>query len=254
MWLAALGVAARFMGRVGAGDHARLDDLFRTHGVDAVLVSDPDLPTGRLFSRVDNVGERSFFTDRGANLTLVPGDLSEGLLDGIGLVHLSGYTFFEPGTRQAARELMRRAKAVDIPVSVDPASAGFLKEAGAATFLGWCAGAALIFPNEEEAAFLAGTDDPEQQCRQLGLHFDTVVIKRSARGAILGGRSGISARAPARPVDAIDTTGAGDAFYAGFISALMEGKDPGGCLESGNAAGTRAASKLGAQPDWGGRF
>jgi len=248
MWLAASGVPARFVGRVAAEDLERVSHNFARQGVEPVLIGDPDLPTGRLVSLVEGGGERSFFTDRGANLALTPADLPDTIFDGIGLVHLSGYTFFETGTRAVALELIRRAKTADIPFSIDPASVGFLKDVGAATFLNWIDGAAVFFPNAEEAGFLTGTVDLEAQCRALGERFGVVMIKRGADGAVAGGKSGISASAPAVALEVVDTTGAGDAFFAGFIAALTAGGDLQQCLEGGNAAGALAAGQFGAQP------
>ena len=57
---------------------------------------------------------------------------------------------------------MRRAG--DKPISVDPASAEFLREVGADNFFAWTKGATILFPNEEEAAVLAGSSDLETQC------------------------------------------------------------------------------------------
>lgn len=248
MWLASRGVKVRFVGRVAAEDRERIALNFIRQGVEPVLTGDPDLPTGRLVSLVEDGGERSFFTDRGANLALTPADLPDTILDGIGLVHLSGYTFFETGTRTVALELIRQAKAAKIPFSIDPASVGFLKEVGVADFLNWIEGAALFFPNAEEAGFLTGMNDLEAQCRALADRFGTVVVKLGADGAVAGDKSGISASAPAATLEVVDTTGAGDAFFAGFIAELIAGGGLQKCLEEGNAAGASAAGQFGAQP------
>ena len=111
---------------------------------------------------------------------------------------------------------MRRAG--DKPISVDPASAEFLREVGADKFLAWTRGAAILFPNEEEAAILAGSDDPETQCARLAALYPLVVIKRGAAGAEAaeGARRW---RVNAPKIEAIDTTGAGDAFVAAFLAA-----------------------------------
>ncbi len=248
MWLARLGVPVSFVARVGADDLPRYEKLFEQRGVTPLLRGDPVRGTGRLVTLLDDDGERSFFSDRGANLGLDAGDLSPQVLTGIGLVHISGYSFFAPGPRAAMRELMALAGAAGIPVSVDPASTGFLASAGASEFLGWTRGAAMLFPNHEEAAFLAGTDDPAMQMKMLGAHYDFVVMKRGAMGAIAGGREGIVVSAAALEIKAVDSTGAGDAFLAGFVAARREGADMQACLIAGNAAGAKAASRLGGQP------
>ena len=110
---------------------------------------------------------------------------------------------------------MRRAG--DKPISVDPASAEFLREVGADEFLAWTRGASILFPNAEEAAILAGSDDPETQCARLAARYPLVVVKRGAAGAeaAQGARRW---RVNAPKIEAIDTTGAGDAFVAAFLA------------------------------------
>src|SRR5690606_2747027 len=176
-------------------------------------------PSGVLVTIVDPDGERSFLTDRGANLHLSPDDLPPGLLDDIGMVMVSGYSFFAPGPRAAVQGLFAAARARGIAIAVDPASVSFLLEVGAETFLGWTSGADAIFANESEAEALTGLTDCAAQMRALGRHFQTVLIKRGGLGAALGGREGIRVDLPAPAVVAVDTTGAGDAFAAGFIAA-----------------------------------
>lgn len=248
VWLGTFGAPVRFLARVGAADLASYEGLFTQYGVRPTLVGDDDLQTGRLVTLVDSDGERSFFTDRAANTRLSVADIPSDIFDDIGLVHLSGYAFFEPGPRAVALHLMATARKKDIPVSIDPASTGFLAEVGVAQFLEWTHGAAFLFPNRAEAALLSGTDDVAQQMRFLGEHYRVVVIKQGADGATIGGRDGIVKHVPAPQIDAVDTSGAGDAFFAGFIAALRENAAVKNCLERGNAAGAKAALRLGGQP------
>ena len=107
------------------------------------------------------------------------------LITGAAHIHLSGYSFFAPGPRAAMLDLMRRAGAK--AVSVDPASAEFLRAAGPENFLEWTQGASILFPNAEEAAILAGSDDPETQCARLAALYPLVVVKRGASGAEAAG-------------------------------------------------------------------
>ncbi len=247
-WLSRLGTKARFAGRVGASDvEACVAELAR-FGVDARLGADPELPTGMLVTLVAEDGERSFLTDRGANARLGAADLPDSLLDGVGLVHVSGYALFEPGPRAAVLRLMDRARAAAIPVTVDPSSTAFLREAGAEAFLGWTSGAAICFPNAEEAALLAGGDALDAQLVALARHYPLVVIKRGAEGAAAAASDGTRVRVSAPPIQPVDTTGAGDAFLAGFLAARMRGLELRGCLEAGIEAGGQAARILGGRP------
>ena len=141
---------------------------------------------------------------------------------------------------------MRRAG--DKPISVDPASAEFLREVGADNFLAWTQGAAILFPNAEEAAILAGSDDPETQCARLAAHYPLVVVKRGAAGAEAaeGARRW---RVKAPKIKAIDTTGAGDAFVAAFLAARLSGADIQPALERAAAAGAAASAIVGGTAD-----
>ena len=182
VWLARFGISVDFVGRVGAADHAAETELLRRAGVEPHLAADPSLETGRLIAIVDPSGERSFLTDRGANDALEAADIPDALIDRADHIHISGYSFFAPSPREAVLRVMRRAAR---PVSVDPGSAEFLREVGAANFLDWTAGAAMLFPNSEEAAVLAGTDDAEAQgerlCRALSARRD-----QARRGGLRG--------------------------------------------------------------------
>jgi sugar/nucleoside kinase (ribokinase family) len=248
VWLGAMGADVHFAARVGAGDKAQLEGYFRGLGVEPMLAGDESVPSGVLVTIVDPDGERSFLTDRGANLNLCAEDLPETLLDEVGLVMVSGYSFFAEGPRGAVQDLFARAKRRGIAIAVDPASVGFLLEVGAAQFVQWTAGADWIFANESEAEALTGLVGYEEQARALGVHYGNVVIKRGAQGATLGGRDGVRISLPAKRVPVVDSTGAGDAFAAGFLAAHLRGEDEGSALAQAIGAGARAVQVLGGQP------
>jgi sugar/nucleoside kinase (ribokinase family) len=244
-WLAAFGAKVDFVARVGLADVEGETARLKAIGVAPRLVGDPRHETGRLVSLIGANGERSFLTDRGANEALEAGDIPDALIEGAALIHLSGYSFFAPSPRAAVLDAMRRAK--DKPISVDPASAEFLREFGAGAFLSLTQGASILFPNAEEAAILAGSDDPETQCARLAARYPLVVVKRGAAGAeaAQGARRW---RVPAPKIEAIDTTGAGDAFVAAFLSQRLSGADIEPALERSAAAGAAASTVVGGRP------
>lgn len=248
VWLGAAGVDVTFAARVGLADKAAHEAHFRLCGVTPMLAGDAGLGSGVLVTIVDPGGERSFLTDRGANLNLSPEDLPDSLLDGMGLVLVSGYSFFAPGPRAAVQSLLNRARQRGIPIAIDPASIGFLDEVGPRNFLAWVGEADWLFANESEAEMLAGLVGLEQQMRLLGTQFGTVVIKRAQSGAALGGRDGVAVSRAAPVVRVVDSTGAGDAFAAGFIAGLVSGHALEDCLERGIANGARAVQFVGGQP------
>jgi len=248
VWLGVLGADVTFAGRVGIADIERWDAYFTARGVRPALTADAEQPSGMLVTIVDADGERSFLTDRGANLNLSRADLPDALLDGMAVLAVSGYSLFAPRPRAAVTDLMARAGARDITIAVDPASVGFIEEVGASTFLGWAAGAGLILANADEARALTGLAGTAAQMRALGAHFATVVIKCGAQGAVLGDAGGIRLELPAPNVAVVDSTGAGDAFAAGFLKAFCEGAGEAAALQAGIAAGARAVGSIGGQP------
>jgi sugar/nucleoside kinase (ribokinase family) len=248
VWLAAMGVDTHFAARVGATDAARLSRHFEGQGVAAHLSGDETNPTGTLICLVDPDGERSFLTDRGANAHLGETDLPFELLDGMDRLHISGYALFEPRPRSAVMALAARARARQIPVSIDPASTGFLATAGHDNFLLWAGDAEIIFPNADEAELLTGQTDPGRQIAALLDIFPRVVLKRGREGAIYAARDGDTFALPAEAVEVVDTTGAGDAFLAGFLAAELRGETQAFAMAAAIAAGARAVTRLGAQP------
>ena len=245
VWMARYGLDVAFVARVGAADFERESARLRAAGVEPHLASDAELESGRLIALVDPTGERSFLTDRGANDALRPEDIPDALIVGCDHVHLSGYAFFAPSPRAAAMSVLRRA--AGRPVSVDPASAEFLREAGPARFLADIAGAAMLFPNAEEAGVLTGLDDPDGQGEALAARFPLAVIKRGAAGCDAR-RDGRVWRIAAPPARAIDTTGAGDAFLAAFLAAHLRGAGMDAALADAVAAGSAATEFVGGRP------
>jgi sugar/nucleoside kinase (ribokinase family) len=248
VWLASFGADVRLLARVGADDRPALEARFRAAGVTPLLIGDPVHASGVLVTIVDPDGERSFLTDRGANLFLDPADLPPGLLEDTQFLVISGYSFYAEGPRGVALVLVAEAKRRGISLVIDPASEGFLREAGVANFIGWTAGAAILFANYDEAFALSGVPDIEEQTRLLGAHYQRVVIKRGALGASLGDAGGIRMSVGAPQIEVVDSTGAGDAFAGAFLACLLRGADEQTCLSAGIEAGTRAASQLGGQP------
>jgi sugar/nucleoside kinase (ribokinase family) len=244
-WLASFGVQVDFVGRVGLSDVEAESGRLRLAGVTPHLAGDPERRSGRLVALIDASGERSFFTDRGANEALTAADIPDDLIAGAAHIHLSGYSFFAPSSCAAALDVMRRAGAT--PVSIDPASAEFLREVGPQQFLDWTKGAVILVPNEDEAAVLTGSDDPETQCARLAATYPLVVVKRGA-GGCQAAAAARRWRIAAPKVEAVDATGAGDAFVAAFLGARLRGAKIEAALKRAVTAGAEAATRTGGRP------
>jgi sugar/nucleoside kinase (ribokinase family) len=220
-WMAHLGAQVSFAGRVGARDVGYHRRELAGFGVDAHLAEDDQVGTGTIVIMVAPDGERTMFTDRGANLRLRRSDLPPGLLDGAAVLHLTGYTFFDPALLEVALWLLGQARSRGMAVTIDPASAAFLARLEPGAFLRWTEGAAVCFPNRDEAAVLAGEADPATMAARLTRHYGLVLLKLGAGGCLLAVPGEAPVRIPAYPVQARDSTGAGDAFCGAFMSRWL---------------------------------
>ena len=248
-WLARQGVPTSYVGRVGDDPLGR-ESVVALHGcgVTTYVSHDHERTTGTCVVLVEPGGERSMLPDSGANTTLTPADLPREPFRPGAHLHLSGYTLLNEGCREAALAAIAMAREVGMTVSVDPSSAAPLRSVGAARFLAWTRGVDLLLANRDEAAVLAGTADPHAAAQQLGEDFGEVVVKLGADGA-LWHRGFIGASAPAeRGVEVVDTTGAGDAFAAGFLASWLLHPEPETALAAGNRLAARAVSVVGARP------
>jgi len=249
VWFGSMGTRVSFVARVGAKDKPHLEAYFKGFHVDPVLIADAEKVSGMLVTIIDPDGERSFLTDRGANLDLSYSDMPVWLLDDTRLVVVSGYSLFAENPRGAVQWMAGEARRRGIPVALDAASVGFIKEVGTQNFLDWTNGFSTLFANADEAAALSGSAVLEEQFKRLTPNYGRVVIKLGAAGAVVGNAEGLRLSLPAPKVDVVDTTGAGDAFAAGFLSAELRGEALEAALAAGIKAGSAAVTQIGGQPD-----
>ena len=135
--LAAAGVPTLLVARGGvdAAGEAALAER-REGGVELEIAIDAQRPTGTCVVIVEPGGERTMLPDRGANAALEPADLPIDEFSEGKHLHLSGYTLLDPGSRSAGLVALEHARAAEMSISVDPASAAPLQALGAHAFLG----------------------------------------------------------------------------------------------------------------------
>nr|WP_202449925.1 PfkB family carbohydrate kinase [Streptomyces sp. SID4917] len=238
----------RLLARVGADAHDWHAERLRRAGVRAHLVIDDKAPTATVICLVDASAERTLLTDSGATLRLSPVDWSPSLLDGIGRLHLSGYLFFTEVSRRLAAFVMAAALEREIPVSVDPASAGFIEELGADRFLAAMEGVETLLPNVDEARLLTGLTDPADAAAELSRRVPVAVVTLGGDGALVAEAGAVRARVPPVPARAVDSTGAGDAFTGAFLAARLTGADLVRAAAAGCRAGAQAVATVGGRP------
>jgi sugar/nucleoside kinase (ribokinase family) len=223
-WVAALGGRSRLIA-------ARADDIAAAliasdltgRGVE---VAGPVVGghTGVVVSLSDGGSRRSMLTDRGVGPLLTAAAVEPALLDGCSWLHLPSYSLTSEPVRGAAIAAVAAARDRSVRLSVDLSSTAAITGFGRAAFADLLASIApdLIFGNRAETDLIG--ELPAAQ----------VITKLGAEGVIVAGR-----HYPARSTEPADSTGAGDAFAAGYLV---------GGVELGLAAAARAVATMGAMP------
>ncbi|MDQ3401966.1 MAG: sugar kinase [Actinomycetota bacterium] len=244
-WLAHLGGDPMLVARVG-DDTAGTEVLaeLTASGVRCAFAVDPVAPTCRVVVLVEESGQRTMLSDRGANAWLRGDDLDPALLSSARHLHLSGYVLLDESSRQAGLDVLAAARTAGISTSVDPQAAPMIHDRVA--FLDAVHGVDLLLPNMDELAALTGSTDPES-ARALLDDVGVVAVTDGAAGAYWVTRDVIE-HVPAPEVDVVDSTGAGDAFDAGLLIAWLAGATPREALTGGVTAGSAAVRRVGARP------
>jgi len=241
-----LGVPTTFLGTLGNDPWGvTLEADLKTFGVDTRLVFRVTGTTGTCVAVVAPNGEKRFFSFRGVNETIPPPLPVEAEWDTVGCLHLSGYSFQSGDSRATALELVDQASRHGIIVSLDPSFLFAQQLRSNPTNL--LESVDYFFPNREEAFLISGQADPTLSARwMLDRGVKTVVIKLDREGCLLvsdGVEQFINLK---QPGSVTDTTGAGDAFFGGFLAGLLGGFSLPNCCKVGAAAAIHIISRLGA--------
>ena len=230
VWLASLSVETELIARVSNKDKERLESYFKSVKVTPSLQTDQSLETGKIVVLVEG-NQRTFFTDRAANLKL-----EQQKLPATDLLYVSGYSVLSLGKDQT-QALIKEAKHSGALVAVDPGSTSFIEGFGVTNFLEAIQGADILFPNKEEYELLS-------KDHQLSSLFPEIVVTKGEQGAELVGVAHVDAKS----VEAVDPTGAGDAFAAKYIAERLSGSSPIEALEFANDFAALAVTRPGGQP------
>ncbi|HKC29779.1 MAG TPA: carbohydrate kinase family protein [Jatrophihabitans sp.] len=219
-WVAAAGGVATFVGRVGDDELGRQAVAqLEQAGVDARVEADPDRPTGTCIVLVDPSGERTMVPSAGANAAAFDPELLPEHADWL---LLSGYSLLRDESRASALAVLTLGRERGWAIAVDAASAGPLHEVGAESFLDRLGTGIVLLANGAEARVLTGEVDPAAAARTLARRLGAAVVKIGSGGAVWSDARRVCS-IPAMPAEVVDTTGAGDAFAAGFLTASGSG-------------------------------
>lgn len=240
--LSRLGADVRSFGALGDDPiSACLVALLGREGVDVTgLVRKPEHQTSSSVIPVRPNGDRPAWHCIGANGAFSLDDLDPAALAGITHLHLGGPEFLGG---DAAAELLGHAHSIGATTSVD------LLAPGDPELLAWIAAALphtdYLLPDDEQALGLTGGGTIEDAARALlAAGAGCVAVTRGSEGALVVTADEVIA-VPAYAVEAVDTTGCGDAFSAGFLRGLSLGRDLRGAAELGCATAAQVAQGLG---------
>ena len=245
--IARLGHSVGFIGKTGHDDFGRFcREALHSSGIstDSLLAS--SLPTGAtivLSTRQD----RALVTHLGAIADLGYDDLPANLFGGYRHLHLTSY-FLQQRLRPDFARLMREAKAAGLSVSFDPNSDP--AHAWSPEIWEVMGIPDVVFVNESEAQALTGTATTRDAVVALAKCTTCAVVKQGSKGSIAV-RGSEQVQVAAFRVDAVDTTGAGDSFAAGFVHGLLTHRSLRECLRLANATGALSTTAVGgtaAQP------
>ncbi len=245
-WLAVLSNEVTMVGRIGndaAGSAITAE--FDALGISYGNIVKEGLHTGVVVCLVDPSGERTMLADNGANAGLDVSDLPA--IDGVDAIYLSGYAPLAPLSREGVLEMVRTINSRGIPIIFDPATVGGMQGVPVAEILSWCALMDTVIMNEEEAIYLSGLSDLESALNFFVELTPRAIIKRGSAGAIGLERGGQIISVAAKTSAVVDTTGAGDAFAAGFIDAFTGRRDFSYAIERASAVAGHCVAIVGAR-------
>lgn len=253
--MAWLGIGSAFCGCIGNdANGSRVMSILEKAGVDTCLVQRTG-STGYVLSMIDPSGERTMFSYRGASEQTALTPALQTALAEAELVLMSGYMLANTVQAGFALELANTARQAGVLVALDASPAfGAIAPNIQQQALGLCD---IFLPNRDELT-MAGTGSWQENLEQLSHKIPCIAVKMGVEGAVLVLSDKFAAAhapehaaanrlvAPAVPCMPLDTTGAGDAFNAGFIAAFLQGLPPLQWLETGNRLASEVISVRGA--------
>lgn len=241
--LAQLGLRAGFLGAVGDDDAGRiLLESFKSVDVDTSgIVIKPKAKTGRALGFIDAQGRRTLYIEPGANSLLCKADIDFSYVACAQQVHLASFV----GKEQWAIEC-ELVRALSSKTVVSFAPGAILARRGLRALSPVLKRTQVLFLNRRELEMLGHTSDLEIGTRRLLRSGPQIVaVTLGAEGSyVTDGKRAYRVEAP-RVRRIVDTTGAGDAFAAGFLCGIFENRDLRECAKLGAQLARQAVSQLG---------
>jgi sugar/nucleoside kinase (ribokinase family) len=232
-WAASLGADVTFLGCVNSKDEFRVTEQFASFKVKTILQLSEE-PTGSLVVLVDGEN-RSMLTDRGANKKLDVSILNQEFFSDFDYVFISGYAFFGRDVAEI-KNLIFQAQDGGALVLIDPGSSGYITDFGLLDFQNAISDCDILIPNQEEFELLGST------LAQI------TIVKNGSAGVDVYAEGIKMQTYSVEKIDAIDPTGAGDAFAGGLVATLANEEPLAKAIQVGIETAAKAVQTIGARP------
>jgi sugar/nucleoside kinase (ribokinase family) len=240
-----MGAAVSYAGRVGADS---LGVAYERSLMDAcgqhALQSTRDHPTGKCLSLISSDAERTMLTDLGASVTMPGLDTFDEDIRNAGILHVTGYLLLGEPMASRCMEAIAVANQSEIHISIDLADPFVVHACRDSLRHILAEFATVVFLNADEAKALLGCG-PREAAELLAEDAEHVIVKDGARGSYVH-HGGSEYRIDVYPTKAIDTTGAGDAFAAGYLYGLSQGWNPAKSGDLGSRVASLTVGQIGA--------
>lgn len=221
--LSKLGIQTGFLGKISDDHYGKFytKNYKKAGGDTSRFKKNPNVPTGCCLSLVTPDSQRTMRTYLGAAATIQPEDISEDDFVGYGYLHIEGYMIHNEAV---IRKALKLAKKAALTVSLDLASFEIVRDNLAILKELLDSYVDIVFCNEDEAEQFSGSKKPEDLFKKLEDVCDTVALKMGRNGALIKSGKEI-VKIDAHIVQALDSTGAGDLWQAGFLYGIIKYKD-----------------------------
>jgi sugar/nucleoside kinase (ribokinase family) len=238
-----LGGKARFVGKCGSDSMARLfrQDLIKQN-VEPNLFKSVS-PTGRVLSIITPDAQRSMFTYLGASSEIQPDELTDGCFDSAAIVHIEGYLIFNPDLILGA---LKTAKAAGAVISLDLASFTVVEESKELLAQIVADYVDILIANDDEVKAFTGCADESDALEAFAETTTITVVNVGDRGSYISHNRKVLKIDAMGDGSAVDTTGAGDLWTAGFLYGLVNGYSLHKCGMIGSACGYEVCQVVGA--------
>jgi sugar/nucleoside kinase (ribokinase family) len=246
---AGLGARVAYLGKVAQD---QLGAVFR-HDITAAGVHFPSapaeggVPTARCLILVTHEGQRTMNTFLGACVSFGPADVDATLVGDAAVTYLEGYLFDPPAAQAAFRAAAAAAHAAGRQVALSLSDAFCVNRHRDAFRALVRDDVDILFANEAEICSLYEENDFAAAAAAAQRDVALAALTRSEAGSVIL-RGAETVEIPAYPANVVDTTGAGDAYAAGFLTAFTAGRDLPACGALGSLAAAEVIAQYGARP------